>query len=175
MSRFDKTLRSLFTALLLSAGVVAAGIHAAEPPAPAQGAAATSPSSPAATATTPAPAASASQGASDSGAHANAARQPTFCFQFTMRCLERKPAPSGSQGTAKRPLNLTAPDIRTVVSQEELQEPMPTADQQAQSEESDTVQVKGAPNTPDVPGGFGALWWALNHPTQAWRIFAPAE
>ena len=32
-------------------------------------------------------------------------------------------------------------------------------------------------NAPDVPGvrGFGALWWAINHPSQAWRIVAPAQ
>ncbi|MGH8137746.1 MAG: hypothetical protein ACREVV_06060 [Steroidobacteraceae bacterium] len=72
-------------------------------------------------------------------------------------------------------MNLTPPDIRTVVSPDELKEPLPTREQQAQSEDSETVQVKGATNAPDVPGGFGALWWALKHPTQAWRIFAPAE
>ena len=160
MSRNVRTLRTLLTALLLSTAGVGI-IQAADPPAPAQ-----NPST--------VPPGPTSGPATAAGAHANSAKAPTFCFQFTLRCLERKSAPA-AQGSGKRPLNLTAPDIRTVVSQEELQEPLPTADQQAQAEESDTVQVKGTPNTPDVPGGFGALWWALNHPTQAWRIFAPAE
>jgi hypothetical protein len=76
---------------------------------------------------------------------------------------------------AEKPLNLNAPDIRTVVSPEELQEPLPSNEQITETEEADTVAVKGETNAPDVPGGFGALWWALNHPSQAWRIVAPAE
>jgi hypothetical protein len=78
-------------------------------------------------------------------------------------------------GTAKKPpLNLNAPDVRTVVSPDELKEPLPAGDQD-QSQDADTVQVRAESNAPDVPGGFGALWWALNHPSQAWRIVAPAQ
>jgi hypothetical protein len=77
-------------------------------------------------------------------------------------------------GASQKPLNLAAPDIRTVVSPEELKEPLPS-DEITETEESDTVSVKGEANAPDVPGGFGALWWALNHPSQAWRILAPAQ
>ncbi|HVO48477.1 MAG TPA: hypothetical protein VMT29_19330 [Steroidobacteraceae bacterium] len=196
MSRNDKMLRTLFTALLLSTAAMGI-IRAGEPPVPAQSSPATAPASPSGATTssgpsgtsgaasrpgstaTPAPAAAPRAGAAGSGgaaagAQGASAKTATFCFQFTLRCLERK-STTAAQGAGKRPLNLTAPDIRTVVPQEELQEPLPSADQQAQAEESDTVRVKGTPNTPDVPGGFGALWWALNHPTQAWRIFAPAE
>lgn len=72
-------------------------------------------------------------------------------------------------------LDLAAPDIRTVMPAAELQEPLPTEDQQEQAEEGTTVQVKGPEDTPNVPGGFGALWWALRHPSQAWRIFTPVE
>jgi hypothetical protein len=28
---------------------------------------------------------------------------------------------------------------------------------------------------PDVPGGLGAIWWAVVHPSQAWRIVTPYE
>jgi hypothetical protein len=80
------------------------------------------------------------------------------------------PAPA-SQGS----MNLAAPDIRTVVSAEELKEPLPSEDQQAEVQDAETIQVKGANDAPDVPGGFGALWWAMKHPSQAWRIFSPAE
>lgn len=107
-----------------------------------------------------------------------------MCFKLTGRCVE---APKGAAATKagsaakdgatnKRPLNLTAPDVRTVVSADELKEPLPTNDQIVETQEAQTVSVKGdAGVPPDVPGGFGALWWALNHPSQAWRILTPAE
>ena len=37
------------------------------------------------------------------------------------------------------------------------------------------VQVEGSRAAPKVPSGFGGLFWALRHPAQAWRIFAPAQ
>jgi hypothetical protein len=36
------------------------------------------------------------------------------------------------------------------------------------------VEVEGKRRAPNVPGGFAGLFWALRHPTQAWRIFTPA-
>jgi hypothetical protein len=72
-------------------------------------------------------------------------------------------------------MNLNAPDIRSVVAPDELRQPLVASDQQAQEDDAETVEVNTAPRTPDVPGGFGALWWAIQHPTQAWRIFTPAE
>jgi hypothetical protein len=115
-------------------------------------------------------------------------RKAAVCFKLTGRCVEASKA-SGTQGgpaaagagtskdgASQRALNLNAPDVRSVVPAEQLKEPLPTNDQIVETQESDTVNVqtdKGVP--PDVPGGFGALWWALNHPSQAWRILAPAE
>jgi hypothetical protein len=122
------------------------------------------------------------------------------CFKLTGRCVERasghagkagqpaqaaagRPGPAG-QGSAtgqkadaagQKPLNLTAPDVRSVVPAEELKEPLPTNEQITETQEDGAVAIKGEAAAPDVPGGFGALWWALNHPSQAWRIFAPAE
>ena len=37
------------------------------------------------------------------------------------------------------------------------------------------VEVTGERAGPAVPDGIGGLFWALRHPTQAWRIFAPAK
>ncbi len=91
------------------------------------------------------------------------AKPSTECFRYTMHC------------PPDTTINLTPPDIRTVVSPQELSEPLPTPEQQQDADDSDTVQVRAPPTAPDVPGGFGALWWALRHPTQAWRIFAPVE
>jgi len=62
-----------------------------------------------------------------------------------------------------------------VIPPEELQEPLPTEEQQAQTQDSETVKVKATNVPPDVPVGLGALWWALRHPSQAWKILTPAQ
>jgi hypothetical protein len=106
------------------------------------------------------------------------------CFKLTGHCVDSSKAPpkaaaAGSAkggSTGKKPLNLTAPDVRTVVPESELQEPLPGTEQITETQEADTVSVnteQGVP--PDVPVGFGAIWWAVNHPSQAWRIVTPAE
>jgi hypothetical protein len=117
---------------------------------------------------------------------AKPAKPASVCFKLTGHCVQGTKAgasaatKTGSAATkdassSEKALNLTAPDIRTVVSPDELKEPLPSNEQVTETEESQTVAVKGDQNAPDVPGGFGALWWALNHPSQAWRILAPAE
>jgi hypothetical protein len=112
-------------------------------------------------------------------------KPPAVCFQLTGRCVEPAKSPAAKGGTAsaskkdatsaKRPLNLTAPDVRTVVSADEVKEPLPSEDQITEVQEADTVSVKGEGVPTDVPVGFGAIWWALNHPSQAWRIVTPYE
>jgi hypothetical protein len=110
-------------------------------------------------------------------------KRPPVCFKLTGRCVELKKAPaakgaanaSKDGSSAKPPLNLTAPDVRTVVSADELKEPLPSSDQVTEVQEDQTVSVKGEGVPADVPLGFGAIWWALNHPTQAWRIVTPVE
>jgi hypothetical protein len=112
-------------------------------------------------------------------------KPPAVCFKLTGRCVEpgqakttaatKDPAtPTAKDGNGKK-LNLSAPDVRTVVPAEELKEPLPSGDQVTEVQEENTVAVKSESEAPDVPGGFGAIWWALNHPSQAWRIVAPAE
>jgi hypothetical protein len=107
------------------------------------------------------------------------------CFKLTGHCVDssKAAAKAGTAGstkagstTGKKPLNLTAPDVRTVVPESELKEPLPNTDQVTETQEADTVSVQGDQGVPpDVPGGFGAIWWAVNHPSQAWRILTPAE
>ena len=84
---------------------------------------------------------------------------------------------SGATKTARsngKKLNLTAPDVSTVVPEEELKEPLQNQEQVTEVQESQTVSVnKGVPT--DVPGGLGAIWWAVVHPSQAWRIVTPYE
>lgn len=112
-------------------------------------------------------------------------KSAAVCFKLTGHCVEGSKGSAAKSGTAasgkdgsatKRSLNLSAPDVRTVVSADELKEPLQTNEQNTETQESETVSVKGDQGVPpDVPGGFGALWWAVNHPSQAWRILAPAE
>jgi hypothetical protein len=87
-----------------------------------------------------------------------------------------KAAAAKTAKTNGKKLNLTAPDVSTVVPEQELKEPLQNPDQVTEVQEAQTVSVKtneGVP--PDVPGGLGAIWWAVVHPSQAWRIVTPAE
>jgi hypothetical protein len=131
------------------------------------------------------PASGGAPGAGGTGAANGADKPPPVCFKLTGRCVEPAKGPAAKGGTAtlskvdptakQKPLNLAAPDVRSVVPAEELKQPLPQDEQITEIQESETVAVKGNPEAPDVPGGFGAIWWALNHPSQAWRILAPAE
>jgi len=111
------------------------------------------------------------------------AKSPPVCFKLTGHCVEGSKAPAAKGGAASAPkngskqpaLNLTAPDVQTVVSADELKEPLPSNEQITEVQEADTVSIKGEGVPTDVPVGFGAIWWALNHPSQAWRIVTPYE
>lgn len=162
-----------------------AASQSASAPAPAPASPAASSSSAAASTGTssdsPATGTAAGQAANPSAAQSPGSKSDPVCFKLTGHCVDGSKDPKTGAATAKpgatakKPLNLTAPDVRTVVSEEELKEPLPTADQITEVQEADTVSVKGDEGVPpDVPGGFGAIWWAMNHPSQAWRIFAPA-
>lgn len=71
------------------------------------------------------------------------------------------------------PLNLRIGHIRNYMTPEEFRALSTPID------ESDTVVVQAnAPMLPmksalDVPGGILAPFWALAHPSQAWRLFLP--
>jgi hypothetical protein len=190
----------LLTASLVTAAVAAA-ILAAMPAAHAQDAPTTGQSS-SAPASSPAPSSSAPASSSTSsstqpatgdttaGQTAPASQQAAgsksdpVCFKLTGHCVDSSKTSGTKAGTAaakagstgKKPLNLTAPDVRTVVPEEELKEPLPNTEQITETQEADTVSVKGEQGVPpDVPGGLGAIWWAVSHPSQAWRILTPAE
>lgn len=72
-------------------------------------------------------------------------------------------------------MDLSAPDIRRIMPAESQTPLMETGDDDATNVPPDTVQVKSAKNTPDVPGGILSVFWAMWHPTQAWRIVAPVQ
>lgn len=125
-----------------------------------------------------------SSSAASPGSTADSKSEPV-CFKLTGHCVDgsKTPAAKAGTGAAKngaqtkgKKLNLTAPDVRTVVPEQELKEPLPSENQITEVQESQTVSVKtdeGVP--PEVPMGLGAIWWAVVHPSQAWRIVTPSE
>jgi len=127
-----------------------------------------------------------SSSSAESSSSTTDGKSEPVCFKLTGHCVDASKGPAGTKaGTAAarsdaqrkgKKLNLTAPDVRTVVPEQELKEPLPSEKQITEVQEAQTVSVKadeGVP--PDVPGGLGAIWWAVVHPSQAWRILTPAE
>lgn len=93
---------------------------------------------------------------------------PASTQKFTVpyRSADTPPTP--------RVLNLKAPDIRAVMTVDELDAALNVPDE-TDVVEPDTVQVHGAAPAPYVPGGFAALYWGATHPADAWRILAPVQ
>jgi len=138
-------------------------------------------SAPASSTATPAPAASSSSSSADAGGQASANKSEPVCFKLTGHCVDASKG-STKSGTAKaktgangKKLNLIAPDVSTVVPEQELKEPLPNAEQVTEVQEAQTVAVKTEGVPTDVPQGLGAIWWAVVHPSQAWRIVTPYE
>jgi hypothetical protein len=189
-------LKATLVAAAVAAAVLAAtpAAHAQDAPAAGQSASApaatpgstasSDPSSSAPASTTSSTPPPATAGQAPAGQSTGSKTDPV-CFKLTGHCVDssKAAAKAGTAGstkagstTGKKPLNLTAPDVRTVVPESELKEPLPNTEQITETQEADTVSVKGDQGVPpDVPGGFGAIWWAMNHPSQAWRILTPAE
>jgi hypothetical protein len=73
-----------------------------------------------------------------------------------------------------KPLDLRTPDITKLYSRKQLEQLIA----RMEAETLEEIEVEGArvPSptfTPDVWPAIAAPFWALLHPTQAWRIFAP--
>ncbi|MGH8188295.1 MAG: hypothetical protein ACREUC_17185 [Steroidobacteraceae bacterium] len=71
-------------------------------------------------------------------------------------------------------LDLRAPDITKLYSAEQLNRMLA----RTLKDDIEEVEVEGRrvplePRTPAVWGGIAAPIWAILHPTQSWRIFAP--
>jgi hypothetical protein len=107
-----------------------------------------------------------------SATRTTSATSSVICFQSSVRCFAAVRAPGTSQSTA---MDLHPPDVRKVFPLAELQKRLPDADDEREAQEAATVQVStervGPP--PEVPIGILAPFWAIRHPTQAWRIFLP--
>ena len=72
-------------------------------------------------------------------------------------------------------LDLRAPKITEILSPQAIERALRTTRDPDTLEE---VEVEGRrsrlePRIPDIPGGILAPFWALLHPTQAWRILLP--
>lgn len=95
--------------------------------------------------------------------------QRFVCLNMSLQCFAVKPKQDDSAAKARTAsLDLKAPDIRRLVPETDLREPL----QEPEIEEQQ-VQVEGTRPEVYVPGGIASLPWAVMHPTQAWRIFLP--
>jgi hypothetical protein len=99
-------------------------------------------------------------------AQAAVAEEPAANFPATNR---------SANATAPRKLDLRLPDIRTIFSQATIEAVL---NKTRDGDTIEEVEVEGErsrviPSTPSIPGGLFAPFWALAHPTQAWRIFTP--
>jgi hypothetical protein len=153
--------------LVLSAWSVAA-LGADEARAPVAPAAAA-----AAAASTTAPAAKAVQTRATTTTTApagNSSVQRMVCLNMSLQCFAIKPkADDAPAKTQTASLDLKAPDIRRVVPEVELREPL----EEPAEIDVQQVQVEGSRPEVYVPGGIASLPWAVMHPTQAWRILLP--
>jgi hypothetical protein len=71
-------------------------------------------------------------------------------------------------------LGLRAPDIRTIFTQQQIAETLAVAsDRNIEEIEVEGPRTRPPPATPEVWPTIFAPFWALLHPTQAWRILAP--
>ena len=77
-----------------------------------------------------------------------------------------------AQATA--PLDLRAPDITRLYTPQQIARFLArTFGDQIEGIEVMGERLRAPTTTPTVWRGLGAPFWALAHPTQAWRIFAP--
>lgn len=96
-----------------------------------------------------------------------------FCLNMSMQCFAMNQPAAASSATPTSSLDLHAPDIRTIVPEVRLREPLD--DPYEAQQEQEQVQVQATRPEVYVPGGLMSLPWAVMHPTQAWRIFLPTS
>jgi hypothetical protein len=84
------------------------------------------------------------------------------------------PIQSADSPPTPRILDLKAPDIRDVMTADEMAAALAPPDE-LEVIGPDAVAVHGATPAPYVPAGFAALYWAALHPVSAWRILVPVQ
>ena len=95
------------------------------------------------------------------------------CFSVQQAAASNTTTQNSSTTASLRRLDLRAPDIRRIVPEAQLQEPI--QDEYEVLQETEQVQVEGVRPEVYVPGGLMSLPWAVMNPTQAWRIFLPVN
>jgi hypothetical protein len=95
----------------------------------------------------------------------------------TLRAEEPSVAPSNESGGEEkvRELDLRAPDITEIYTREQIEAFLVKS---ANEDKNEAVEVESTrerpPNvTPNIWPGIAAPFWALLHPSQAWRILVP--
>jgi hypothetical protein len=77
-------------------------------------------------------------------------------------------------GEGSRPLDLRAPDIEEILTPEQIAHALAsTREGNIEEIEVEGVRTPAPPSSPEVWPAIAAPFWALLHPTQAWRIFFP--
>lgn len=95
-----------------------------------------------------------------------AQKTPAPIFLGNARLYVERALPVTAPDAAPLDFTLTRLDVERMMSQVRLHPP-----------EDDTLEVLGQIEVrqPNIPPGPFAVFWALRHPTQAWRIFTPVQ
>jgi hypothetical protein len=85
-----------------------------------------------------------------------------------------EPAAHAAPAVPSKPLDLRPPDVTKVLTSQQLAALLEKLeDENIEEVEVEGVRVRPQSFTPRVWPAIAAPFWALLHPTQAWRIFAP--
>ncbi|MGH8178206.1 MAG: hypothetical protein ACREV5_18270 [Steroidobacter sp.] len=96
-----------------------------------------------------------------------------YCMVAAAEEPEAKPSDPAAAPERKL-LDLRAPDIRDLFTPQQIAAVLAsTRDRNIEEVEVEGVRGPPPPSTPEVWGAIAAPFWALLHPTQAWRILAP--
>jgi hypothetical protein len=88
-------------------------------------------------------------------------------------------AQSSSEQQPRKPLNLYIGNAKELLSNTQWEtllasQPPPRDEfEYTEPQPAETVRVKAS--RPPVPSGIAGLFWALRHPSEAWRALAPAS
>jgi hypothetical protein len=95
----------------------------------------------------------------------------------TLAAQERDAAPASApaaEGSANDDLDLRAPSIHDVYTEEQIEALLAKARNEEESDvEVESTRERPPTVTPEIWPAIAAPFWALLHPTEAWRIFFP--
>jgi hypothetical protein len=87
------------------------------------------------------------------------------------------PAAAGTPALPLKPLDLRPPGLQSILLTDSSQAITPI-----DAEDTSAFVIVGAPQLQEMQShthvpqtGIGSLYWALRHPTRAWRILLPAQ